>query len=266
VPEFAAYPPESEGLIAYGAAMSRIETLWPSAKVLAVIDESILRRTDTGDDVFDLQAYRELMLLYAVAKDLNDETNALGADLDRAASGASGYPNTAMQPLSSASARENPAFLEPAAASITVATDVTQAEIERLMQPAHSRRLGVDIDLGDAFSDDDGPTISEPRPFSAPADMLAESAESAEAAQAAEPSAEFMPSAMAPQGALEMPAANAPPAPTDAAPLPPPRPSFLKPVTSRAPRRADDNSVEFDWPESKTKHQTAGERFKDSKL
>ena len=70
VPAFDLYSDHSAGLDAYPVVLTRIEVLWPSPKVLDVIEESILRRPVATADAFDLEAYRELLLLYAVAKDL----------------------------------------------------------------------------------------------------------------------------------------------------------------------------------------------------
>ncbi len=70
VPEFDAFGLSSRGLESYEAAMSRIVALWPSAKVLDVIEESIFRRPGQGTQSFDLEAYRELLLLYAIAREV----------------------------------------------------------------------------------------------------------------------------------------------------------------------------------------------------
>ena len=71
VPEFENYGQTSRGLEDYDSAMQRIQALWPSSKVLAVIEESIFRMPELDAKPFDLEAYRELMLLYALAKDLS---------------------------------------------------------------------------------------------------------------------------------------------------------------------------------------------------
>ena len=66
-----------EGLEAYQMAMSRIESLWPSPKVLEIIEESIFRRPESNADAFNLEAYRELLMLYSVAKEIiSPEPNA----------------------------------------------------------------------------------------------------------------------------------------------------------------------------------------------
>jgi hypothetical protein len=72
MPEFDEYSEAAtgEGLQAYPLAMSRIVALWPSAKVVSVIEESMFRQPDLQTAAFDLEAYRELLLLYAMIKDI----------------------------------------------------------------------------------------------------------------------------------------------------------------------------------------------------
>ena len=72
MPAFDAYTAasSSEGLQGYPTAMSRIVALWPSPKVVTVIEESLFRQVDSQTQTFDLEAYRELLLLYAMIKDL----------------------------------------------------------------------------------------------------------------------------------------------------------------------------------------------------
>lgn len=48
--------------------MTRIVALWPTPKVLEVIEESTFRKPDSKSEVFSLAAYRELLLLHAIAK------------------------------------------------------------------------------------------------------------------------------------------------------------------------------------------------------
>ena len=72
MPAFVAYSvaTDNEGLLGYPTAMSRIIALWPSPKVVTVIEESLFRQADSTHPTFDLEAYRELLLLYAVIKDI----------------------------------------------------------------------------------------------------------------------------------------------------------------------------------------------------
>ena len=70
IPAFELYTASSAGLDAYPVALTRIEALWPSPKVLNIIEESIFRKPVANADAFDLEAYRELLLLHAVAKEI----------------------------------------------------------------------------------------------------------------------------------------------------------------------------------------------------
>jgi pilus assembly protein FimV len=82
VPQFDNYGSDSRGLEEYSAAIERIQALWPNPKVLSVIEESIFRSPELDAKPFDLLAYRELMLLYAIAKDVSlydSQTDGLSA-------------------------------------------------------------------------------------------------------------------------------------------------------------------------------------------
>jgi hypothetical protein len=68
VPAFDDYTMDSHGLEFYVAAWTRIESLWPTPKVLDVLEESIFRKPDSRSEVFSLAAYRELLLLHSIAK------------------------------------------------------------------------------------------------------------------------------------------------------------------------------------------------------
>lgn len=71
-PGFDSYSHSRRGLERYESAMSRIQSLWPRPEVLDVIERSIFRQEMADQDmVFDLEAYRELLLLYSVARELN---------------------------------------------------------------------------------------------------------------------------------------------------------------------------------------------------
>lgn len=70
IPPFDLYTDSSPGLDAYPVIMARIEALWLLPNVLEVIEESIFRHGDGEMKPFDLEAYRELLMLYAVAKQI----------------------------------------------------------------------------------------------------------------------------------------------------------------------------------------------------
>ncbi|OOG57631.1 hypothetical protein B0E49_06100 [Polaromonas sp. C04] len=116
VPPFGAFSDASKGLEAYPAALSRIEALWPCIQVLDVIEASIFRRPGTGDaegEPFDPEAYRELLLLFSIAREVAVST---GADKHLAAPRATATLPDTVPPLT---------------------------------PPPPSPRLGLDIDLSD---------------------------------------------------------------------------------------------------------------------
>lgn len=131
VPDFEHFDQPTASLESYSRALSRIVALWPSRRVLEVIEESIFRNPGVaGAEPFSLEAYRELVLLYHVARDITPEEQA-------APSTRSGFADTSLHPLNAPEAAEP----RPPAAPL--------AEHERLMIPPKSARLGVDIDLED---------------------------------------------------------------------------------------------------------------------
>ncbi|MFZ2824087.1 hypothetical protein [Hydrogenophaga sp.] len=138
-PLFDQYSDESHGLEAYETAFGRIQALWPQPKVLDVIEKSIFRDlNDNEAEVFDLEAYRELLLLYAIAKDMikRDSGSLLtGAD----------FQHTAIKPLKAAGNKA----LAAAVANESMDGRVTQP-LDDL--PHASLRLGLDVDL-DALSE-----------------------------------------------------------------------------------------------------------------
>jgi len=157
VPAFDEYTTDTHGLEFYTTALARIESLWPTPKVLDVIEESIFRKPDSGREAFSLAAYRELLLLHAIAKKIVERPPALE---DPGLSGAFTPP----------ALNGPPAFL-PRTAEFTVTNiQPLSAELENeplrdffsekqfdLTQPHNSPRLGLDIDLSLDFNDTPGP-------------------------------------------------------------------------------------------------------------
>lgn len=78
VPEFASFKEEGKGLEGYPHVLAHIMALWPKPKVLMVIDASIFR--DPWDDKsppFDLAAFRDLLLLHAIAQGIVSQDSAV---------------------------------------------------------------------------------------------------------------------------------------------------------------------------------------------
>jgi hypothetical protein len=133
VPDFDEYREESAGLEDYRRAMSRIVALWPSPRVLSVIEESIFRKPGTpGAEPFDLQAYRDLLLLYNIAKEV---AKGSPADDDDSLPGRSGFHKTDIQGLPASDS------------SLTQSAPISAAPMSLSQIPPASPNVGLDIDL-----------------------------------------------------------------------------------------------------------------------
>lgn len=95
VPAFEAFEEKTLGLEAYSTLLSRIESLWHTDDVIAVIEDSVFRNDSGASETLDLEAYRELLLLHSVAKDFaagpttdinagfkHDENSAMTTEVD----------------------------------------------------------------------------------------------------------------------------------------------------------------------------------------
>ena len=70
---FAQFEQNRRGIERYPSAMSRIESLWKTPQILGQLEQFIFRKPEAGDaEVFDLEAYRELLLLFAIANEIQD--------------------------------------------------------------------------------------------------------------------------------------------------------------------------------------------------
>ncbi len=155
VPVFEGYSDKSSGLEAYHNALARIEALWPSPKVLEIIEESIFRKPGSGDgEAFGLEAYRELLLLYAMAKDVVErggnvmdfEMSGLSQPPGMDGHQPSGFSNTSIQPLSASLefARRGDSTRDSEGLG-----DDDDSPLPEISLPRPSPRLGLDIDLSE---------------------------------------------------------------------------------------------------------------------
>jgi hypothetical protein len=99
MPAFEAATQESNGLEDHPRALSRITQLWGTPRVLKVIEDSLFEEPKPGSIKFDLEASRDLLLLYGIASE------ALATSSERENFGA-GFPNTMRAPLVPATATE----------------------------------------------------------------------------------------------------------------------------------------------------------------
>jgi hypothetical protein len=93
---FDSYTAAGRGATAYEDVLARIQVVWPTRQVFEVIDDALFREPGDAAQVLSLEAYRELLLLHAVAREINE--------LDAGGAGHSGdtyWPDLAMRPRSS---------------------------------------------------------------------------------------------------------------------------------------------------------------------
>jgi hypothetical protein len=154
VPAFDDYAMDTHGLEFYVAALTRIESLWPTPKVLDVLEESIFRKPDSRSEVFSLAAYRELLLLHSIAKKIiarpagpgengGEPATASALDALSALPRTTSFGPTSIQPLS-ARFQETPPPLPAALPRSRIPGNDACADLTR---PPVSPRLGLDIDL-----------------------------------------------------------------------------------------------------------------------
>lgn len=127
-PRYEQFTDKGDGLERYETAMGRIQALWPQPRVLDVIEQSIFRDpSDKDGEVFDLEAYRELLLLHALAKEIirKDQSHEKGGEPSQPRFG-----HTKIQPLKAAAAS--------GAGTPTQPQDII---------PPASPNLGLDVDL-----------------------------------------------------------------------------------------------------------------------
>lgn len=151
VPAFDRFGEASEGLEKYGRALSRIQALWPGPRVLELLEESIFRtpgsQAASADEAFDLEAYRELLMLYALAKELSRD----GGGDPRWAGG--GTPSDADDHAMTAT------LVQPLSAALSTQFRGGAAAAEA--------GGGADIDLDLDFGAADAPAAPAPAPGSA---------------------------------------------------------------------------------------------------
>jgi len=164
-PDFKGYSTSRRGLERYESALSRIQALWPQPAVLQLIERSIFGpRADGQTESFDLEAYRDLLLLYGIAREViesnhADEGQPGVAEMAPATSPPSvggpdsGFGSTTMQPL--------PVTMTPAVARFAsgggFSADVPESLVDDEITLQHEddalaaadvfHRVGLDLDL-----------------------------------------------------------------------------------------------------------------------
>lgn len=92
---FSRYAPTNAGGPVYAGVLLRIQGAWPTREVFSIIEDALFREPGNAAEVFALEEYRELLLLYAMAREILElEPRSTG-------SGDTQWPDLAMQPRSS---------------------------------------------------------------------------------------------------------------------------------------------------------------------
>lgn len=92
---FSRYAPTNAGGPVYAGVLLRIQTAWPTREVFSIIEDALFREPGNPAEVFALEEYRELLLLYAMVREILElEPRSTG-------SGDTQWPDLAMQPRSS---------------------------------------------------------------------------------------------------------------------------------------------------------------------
>ncbi len=156
IPRYAYYGREGNGLEHYERALSRIQALWGSPQVIRVIEHSIFRRRQAeAEEAFDTLAFRDLLMLYAMALELVAE----GDDLKRHQSyvrTAANWLQTApgnLAAMEQAAAQGVPAFLNTSNGSFEAVGDAGGPASDALAQTGNVV-TGDDFDL--TLPDDEG--------------------------------------------------------------------------------------------------------------
>ena len=140
VPPFAAFLKGSKDLTAYNDVLQRISQAWSQASVLDLIESLLVRHSGEGaHPPFQLEAYRDLLLLYEIAKIEH------GVDTS---------VKLAVPPgLAPAHVPVPPAALVPAAAVAAAATTAMAAEAVEQTNPAARPGVSLDLELGGSEPD-----------------------------------------------------------------------------------------------------------------
>ena len=161
VPPFQGFRQRGEGLEAYEGAMTRIQSLWNTPRVLDVIEESLFRKPGRPAEAFGLEAYRELLLLYAIANEFIDSPRQPNFDL----TDLTGSDNDGSSP---ARGRETdmavpPTELQALSASVVygVGAEEMPVAIQGVLRAPQTAGVGLDIDLTDSWLGFDSPDTDD---------------------------------------------------------------------------------------------------------
>lgn len=147
-PEYDQFSQSRRGLERYTDIVEHIQSLWPGPSVLEVIEASIFRSDSVVEaSVLDLEAYRDLLLLYGIARDINESSAASNAPV---VAGSQAPKVTAG--LEAAPVAWKPDSVFPAEVpSIELDFDLSQPDGLGRDSPAATIADGLDLDLNEEF-------------------------------------------------------------------------------------------------------------------
>ena len=139
---------QNRGIARYTDAMSRIQTSWNTPDVLDVLQDLIFRKPDAASsESFDLMAYRELMLLFAIAKDIQESNPGL-TGMGHEAAGVSAVAKSAEPPrIAPLDFSVTPGSGDFKGAGLAGAVRDDSMTVPGVNLPKPSPRLGLDVDL-----------------------------------------------------------------------------------------------------------------------
>jgi len=144
VPEFMSFKDEGRGLESYPDVLSRITDLWPTPKVLDVIEACVFQDPrHAKSQSFDLAAFRDLLLLHAVAQGVVRVPQSDGGESEV------GATLRSVARISTSSNLAESGYAAPAPASVPVRLISEQADLSP-PEIRFPRVLDLDLDLSDS--------------------------------------------------------------------------------------------------------------------
>lgn len=149
VPAFEAFQDQTRGLEAYEATLSQITSFWHTDTVLKIIEDSVFREAGRTSEALDLEAYRELLLLHSIAKDLSVDHMLKSDANDPPAWPTIGLPSLAVRTNALSPGNFNQTIPQKLAPSINVGVSEVGYNDNRAstFQKPVGARIGLDIDL-----------------------------------------------------------------------------------------------------------------------
>ncbi len=159
IPDFPAFTQEGQPLEGYPAVLRSIESQWGTPKVLDFIEACLFCDTSAGaGKPFDLAAYRELLLLYAMAQGtVRQADGSLHDAMPKARAGRASRPQeleldvSKPAPLEASAPRET-SFTQPMLLMSEMAPLEAQDTHPEPLAPSHRPPLDLDLDLNLDFS------------------------------------------------------------------------------------------------------------------